>query len=141
MAPSYPRFLRAPGLLLVRIEVWDWGWLPPSPWQCCMQGCLPGLALLPALPGVTLKNFAQHHQTCLAAFWRGPGRPRKRGCTEQPEGLGYLILGRPDGPATCRSATQPVAAYGTESSVAGSGSLACRLRCVRPARRPRAHSV
>ena len=101
-----------------------------------LLGCLPGQAL-----GSSGRRWG--------SSGRGPERPHKRRLLRFTEGLGYLILGRPDGflasdlPGPPRSPQLPA---GLELRRPPEGFwlrsyLACRLRCVRPARRPRAHSV
>ena len=108
-----------------------------------LLGCLPGQALGSSGPRKTTTA--------------GGGAPlggalrdlTKGGCCVLPEGLGSLILGRPDGflasdlPGPPRSPQLPA---GLELRRPPErfwlrSYLACRLRCVRPARRPRAHSV
>ena len=119
---------------------------------------LPGKGL-PRLPGRGLPGRASHprqgppRQGPPRQGLPGPARQgppaRAGGCDVLPEGLGYLILGRPDGflvsdlPGPPRSPQLPA---GLELRRPPEGfwlrsGLACRLRRVRPARRPRAHSV
>ena len=105
-------------------------WQVSGPWQAPLQGLWEALEIVKIGllgPGEALE------------------KERFEGCIASPQDT--LFQGRPDGslasglPGLPRSPQLPV---GTGSSVArrrALGCLACRLRRVRPARRPRAHSV
>ena len=108
-------------------------------------GCPIRGKLLGCLPGQALGSSAPRKTTTAGGGAPLGGALRdltKGGCCVLPEGLGYLILGRPDGflasdlPGPPRSPQLPA---GLELRRPPEGFwlrsyLACRLRCVRPAR-------
>ena len=117
------------------------------------EGGLSGHSYQAGLPG-SLSGGAgslSRQSTCLPGpgprpWPEGASSPRRlRLATLCPKNLGYLITCRVTRQRPAGSPpAQPVAAYGTRCQLEGFWlriSLACRLRHVRPARRPWAHSV